>query len=367
MFVKFRLSFMCALFCLAMMITGAQLGMAQLLEPQEPQWLTEMYEQGWQKVQEGVLQRSVGGSQVETFTYGEEGLRWTVESLKQQVNSLQQLYNQHPSEDLAQAIGRLQNQIGAANARLESGQVEEPSAEQMENCDISYGAHAYADPLTGSQGVTARSNAYFHNNCGFYGNTYAYAYVQGSVNTVHTTKTQEDPRYGTWIDSAVQLSLNASSSCQSNAFARSWSDSLGISYQTSDDNYVCPPPPPVAYISGPANVYTDNYTPCANVTWTASGSGGTQPYNFHWFINGAHVASGTQFTQQYCYTNATVTVSVQLVDSASQVDWESFTTNIYYTNNDPCTVNPYTCECNINYCQNNCGTRWDPYQYCIEQ
>ncbi|HEY9421850.1 MAG TPA: hypothetical protein VIW92_10595, partial [Thermoanaerobaculia bacterium] len=232
-----------------------------------------------------------------------------------------------------------------------SGQVEEPSVEQMENCDISYGAHAYADPLTGSQGVTARSNAYFHNNCGFIGNTYAQVYVQGAVNTVFTTKTQEDPKFGgSWLDSAAQLSLNASSQCYASAYARAWSDNLGIGYETSDAESTCPVPIPVAYISGPANVYTDSYSPCANVTWTASGSGGTSPYNFHWFINGAHVASGAQFTQQYCYTNGSVTVSLQLVDSASQVDWESFTTNIYYTDNNPCAQNPYTCECNINYC-----------------
>jgi hypothetical protein len=221
----------------------------------------------------------------------------------------------------------------------------------MENCDISYGAHAYADPLSGSQGVTARSDAYFHSNCGLIGNSYAQVYIQGATGTVFTTKTQEDPKFGSsWVDSAAQLSLNASSQCYSSAYARAWSDSLGISYETSDSNSLCPPPPPTAYISGPANVYTDNYNPCANVTWTASGSGGTQPYSFHWYINGAYQTSGTQFTQQYCYTNGSVTVSVQLVDAASQVDWESFTTYISYTNNDPCVQNPYTCECNINYC-----------------
>ncbi|HEY9420251.1 MAG TPA: hypothetical protein VIW92_02465 [Thermoanaerobaculia bacterium] len=369
--MKSRLSLMCALFCLAMLIVGTQVGTAQLLEPQEPQWLVEMYEQGWQKVQEGVLQRSVGGSQVETFTYGEAGLRWTVESLKQQVNSLQQFYNQHPSTELAQAIDHLQNQIGVANARLESGQVEEPSSEQMENCDISYGAHANADSLGGgSQGVTASSNAYFHNNCGFLGNTYALSQVQGAINTVFTIKTQEDPKSGgAWLDSATQLSLGASSQCYSRAYARAWSDGLNISYETLDENYVCPPPPPLpsVWISGTANVYTDYYYPCADVTWTANVSGGTPGYSINWYIGGAYQGSGTQLTKQYCYTNATVTATAQVTDAASQTAQASYTTNIHYTNNyNPCADNPYSCECDPSYC-NNCGGGLRPYEICPYQ
>jgi hypothetical protein len=148
------------------MITGAQLGMAQLLEPQDPQWLTEMYEQGWQKLREGVLQRSVGGSQVETFTYGEEGLQWTVESLKQQIRNLQLLYDKQPSPELAESIDTLENQLGVAATRLRSGQVEEPSSAQMENCDLHMAAHVYANRLTGAQspGVTASADATFHSN-----------------------------------------------------------------------------------------------------------------------------------------------------------------------------------------------------------
>ena len=338
------------------MFSLAHFGVAQVQEIKpEPPLVRQMLQEGWQKVAEGVLQRSVGGDQVETFTYGEEGLRYTLESLKEQVNSLQQIYNQHPSAELAQTIDTLQGQIAVGNTRLSSGQVEEPVGEQIENCDISYGAHAYADPLTGSQapGVTARSDAYFHNNCGFLGNTYAYAYVQGAIGTVFTTKTQEDPKYGgTWLDSAAQLSLSASSNCQSNSYARAWSDALGISYETSAINYACPPPPLTVSISGTANVYTDNYNPCADVTWTATASGGTPGYSYNWYIGGVWQGSGSQLTKQYCYTNATVTVTVQAVDSGSpqQSAQASYTTNIYYTNYDPCVQNPYSCECDPSYC-----------------
>jgi hypothetical protein len=370
--VKFKLFSICAVFCFAMLVTGAQLGTAQLLEPQDPQWLLDMYEQGWQKVQEGVLQRSAGEGQIETFTYGEEGLSWTAESLKKRIVNLQHTYDQHPSPELADALAVLRHQLGVAIARLSSGQVEEPAAEQMENCDISYGAHANPGPLQGSQGVTASASAYFHNNCGYLGNTYAEVLVEAATGTVFTHKFQNDPKTdGTWLDSAASLSLSGSTQCRSTAYARAWSYSLGISYEAGPfENYSCPPPPPptlTASVSGPTNVYTDNYYPCADVTWTANVGGGTPGYSYNWYIDGAYQGSGSQITKQYCYTNATVNVSLQVFDSGSpqQIKSASLTTYISYTDN-YCYNYPRTCECNINYCQNNCGggLRYEicPYQ-----
>jgi len=361
--VKFRMSLLFSVLCLAMTLIGAHAGLAQA-KPQEPAWLTRMYAEGWQKVQEGVLQKHAAGGQIETFTFGEEGLRYTVENLKQQVNFLQQAQNQHPSPELGQAISSLQRQIGAANTRLSTRQVVDPSTEELSGCDIAYGAHAYADYLRNSQapGVTASADAYFHTNCGFIGNTYAYAYVQASTGSVFSTKTQEDPKYGgSWLDSAAQWTLSGSSSCSSSSYARAWSDSLGISYETSAQNSICPipPPPPVSVsISGTPNVYTDNYSPCANVTWTASVSGGTPGYTYYWYIGSSYEGSGYQLTKQYCYTNATVTPTVVVYDSGSpqQSGQASYTTNIYYTQYyDPCTENPYSCECNQYYCCGNTG------------
>jgi hypothetical protein len=368
--VKFRMTLLFSVLCLTMILIGARSGLAQA-KPQEPAWLTRMYAEGWQKVQEGVLQRSKGG-QAETFTFGEEGLRYTVENLKQQVNFLQQAQNQHPSPELGQAISNLQRQIGGANARLSTRQAVSPSSEEMSGCDISYGAHAYADYLRDAQapGVTASADAYFHTNCGFTGSTYAYAYVEASNGSVFSTKTQEDPKpSGSWLDSAVQWSLSGSTNCSSRSYARAWSDSLGINYETSAQNYVCPPPPPPppsplsVVISGASNVYTDNYSPCADVTWTASASGGTPGYTYYWYSGSTYEGSGYQLTKQYCYTNATVTPTVVVYDSGSpqQSAQASYTTNIYYTPYyDACTNDPYSCECNSNYCCNQYPRR--PYQ-----
>ncbi|HEX6902341.1 MAG TPA: hypothetical protein VF789_21665 [Thermoanaerobaculia bacterium] len=367
--MKPRLFSKCAVFCLAMVITGAQLGMAQLLQPQDPQWLLDMYEQGWQKVQEGVLQRSVGEGQIETFTYGEEGLSWTAESLKKRIVNLQHTYDQYPSPELADALTDLRNQLGVAITRLSSGQVEEPDAEQMENCDISYGAHANPGFLQGSAapGVTASASAYFHNNCGYLGNTYADVLVEAATGTVFTHKVQNDPKYdGTWLDSAASLSLGGSTQCKSTAYARAWSYSLGINYEAGPfDNFSCPPPAPTTSISGPSNVYTDNYYPCADVTWTANPSGGTPGYTYNWYIGGVYQGSGSQLTKQYCYTNATVNVSVQIFDSGipQQSASASFTTYVSYAEN-YCYSNPYTCECNVNYCSN---CYQEPYSYPYER
>jgi hypothetical protein len=364
--VKLRMSLFFPALCMVMIFLGAQIGSAQALQPlqpQEPAWLTQMYAEGWQKVQEGVLQRTTGG-QNETFTYGEEGLRYQVEKLKVQVNLLQQFYNQNPSPELGKAIDHLQNQIGIANARLSGGQVESPATEQMDNCDISYGAHAYATFLTGAQapGVSASADAYFHNNCGFQGNTYAYAYVQAASGTVFSTKTQEDPKYGAWIDSAAQWTLSGSTNCSSSSYARAWSDSLNISYETSAQNSYCPVPPPSVFISGTSNVYTDNYNPCQNATWTASVSGGTPGYTIYWYIGGVYQGSGSQFTKQYCYTTTSETVTAMAYDSGSpqQSGQGSYTTNVYHsTYTDPCINKPYSCQCDPSYC---CGTR-----FCVDQ
>jgi hypothetical protein len=366
--VKFRLFSMCAVFCLAMVITGAQLGMAQLLVPQDPQWLLDMYEQGWQKVQEGVLQRSVGEGQIETFTYGEEGLRWTAESLKKRIVNLQHTYDQYPSQELADVLTSLRSQLGVAISQLTNGQVEGPAPEQMENCDISYGAHANPTYLTGSAapGVTASASAYFHNNCGYYGNTYAEVTVEAATGTVFTHKYQNDPKFGgTWLDSAASLSLSGSSQCKSSAYARAWNDNPSFGYEASlVENYSCPVPAPTTYISGPSDVSTDSFYPCADVTWTANPSGGTPGYTYNWYIGGAYQGSGNQLTKQYCYTNTTVNVTVQVFDSGTpqQSAQASFSTNIYYFEN-YCYNNPYTCECNINYC-NNCYQEpyYSPYR-----
>jgi hypothetical protein len=334
-----------------MMVASVQPGRAQLepLPQPEPEWLTQMLQDGWQKVAEGLLQRSGEGSQVETFTYGAEGLQWMVQRLEQQILSLEDMYGTHPSEDLADLIENLSDELADANRNLSTGQVGEFSGEQLDNCDISYGAHAYADPLLGgaAPGVSALADAYFHNNCGYLGNTYAYAYVQATTGSVFSTKTQEDPKYdGAWLDSVAQWSLGGPADCYSNAYARAWSPALSISYEAQDVNYSCPPPPPTppaASITGPALVGLSSSIPCKDVTWTASATGGSPGYTFDWYIDSIYQGSGTQLTKRYCFSSQTVTVDVIARDTAGLTDSASFTTNIAYL------TSPTTPTCSTSY------------------
>jgi hypothetical protein len=344
-----KFSILAALF-LSMTISGTRAGFAQLqpLQPQDPDWLVRMYEDGWQKVQEGVLQRGEGGTQVETFTYGEEGLRWHVAQLEEKVSFLESLYNNQPDPDLADVIDHLRGEILASNARLESGDVGEAFAgEQLDNCDISYGGHAYADPLGGSQapGVTANASAYFHNNCGYVGDTFAHAYVQATTGTVSSTKTQDDPKYGgAWLDSAAQWSLGGSTGCYSEAYAAVNSSALNISYTTQDTNYICPIPP-VLTVSGPTDVYTNDYgTPCATVTWTASASDGTTPYStINWYIGNTYQGSGSSLSKTYCNSDYTLNVKATVSDSQGLSAEGNFTTHIYYEISDPCAYGGCSC------------------------
>lgn len=344
--MKSRISLISAVLCFStIMLVGARPGRSQgggTSKP-DPAWLTQMYAEGWQKVEEGVLQRTTeGAGAVETFTYGEAGRLWRVEKLQEHIKFLENRFNDQPSNELAKVIEHLKGDLALAEG---SSNPAEPDTlyEQTINCDFSYGAHAVAAPLSGSQapGVMAQGDSYFHNNCGYLGDTYAYAYVDGWSGTVHTTKTQEDPKYGgAWLDSLAQLSLNVSSSCYSRAYASVTSSALNIFYDIQAENYACPYPPALS-ISGPSDVFTDDYTPCTTVTWTASVSGGTPGYSaVNWYIGTTYQTSGSTFSQTYCYTNQTVTVRATVSDSLGMTAENSFSTNVHYFANDPCAGDP---------------------------
>ncbi len=114
--MKFRLTLMSAVLCLSVVL--AQPGLAQQLQPQEPELVQQMLADGWQKVADGVLQRGVGGSRVETFTYNQEGLRWMVQRMEERVSFLEHEYSQFPAEELARLIEGLKGEILAAEASL---------------------------------------------------------------------------------------------------------------------------------------------------------------------------------------------------------------------------------------------------------
>jgi hypothetical protein len=335
--VKLKLSLISAVVCLSM-LTYARPGTAQL-QPlnTEPELVSQMLQEGWQKVAEGVLQRNGEGSQVETFTYGDEGLRWTARRLEGRLSHLQNEYSAHPDPKLAQVIESVKNELIQVDQNLKggAGQVEMVSPGEMSDCTISYGAHAYADPLTGNegQGVKASADAYFHNNCGFIGNSFSYAYSRATAGTVTTTKFQEDPKNNsTWIDSAAASTVSGSTDCFSEATARVSSSMLNIYYESYDANYSCPAPvyPPAVSISGPYDVYFDDYYYCDYITWYANVSGGTPGYSYAWYIDGSYQGSGTSVTQYHCGPSHGINVQLYVNDSAGQSGSASFTTWVYY-------------------------------------
>lgn len=236
--MKGRVLSLSIVLCLSIVIAGA----AQQVQPVDPEWLQQMYAEGWQSVQKGVLQRDTGGGKYETFGYGAEGLQWIGQGYRQQVEDLKSRYEASPSEELAQAIDQLEGEI----LRLEGIAREVPAAESfdgeaIESCAPSYGGSAFAEPQSGSPGVTARASAWFHNDCGHLGDTFTTAYAHAVASTGETTVTHSDPKNGgTWLDSFSSVSASGSSGCESWAQASVTSSELGIAYQTPQkQSFVC--------------------------------------------------------------------------------------------------------------------------------
>lgn len=233
-----------SILCLAILINGARAGSAQV-QPLDPEWLQKMHAEGWRKVQEGVLQRDVGKGQVETFGYGAEGLQWVMDGYEKQVLVLEEKLEQSPDASLVLAIARLKKEI----ARLSEGSVAAPSTssfhnQTLENCTPSFGGESFAGPQQSVAGVVAHSSAYFYDDCGHLGDTFATAYAHAIEGTVETIAIQNDPKNGgSWIDSQAVASVNGSTGCESWAQATVTSSELSISYQTPlAQNFNCQVP-----------------------------------------------------------------------------------------------------------------------------
>lgn len=260
-------SLLSVLLCLAIIGAGARAGSAQQVQPLEPEWLRQMYEEGWQKVQEGVLQRVTIEGELATFSYGAEGLQWVVQKHEQRLARLKSQYDASPSEGLADLIDHLEGEI----LRLEGSVDSAPSAESfdgevLEACSISYDAKAFADPQTGARGVTASAQAYFHNDCGYLGDTFTMAKANAVGATGQTTVTHSDPKNGgTWIDSNSSASANGSTDCFSEAAASVTASDLNINLLSEDQNFECNPIDNVS-------TYTLD-----SPSWTQSGTGNIGP------------------------------------------------------------------------------------------
>ncbi|HEX7184384.1 MAG TPA: hypothetical protein VF756_21335 [Thermoanaerobaculia bacterium] len=292
------------------------------------------------------MQRTTG-SRIETFAYGEKGMLWSVEKLKERVGFLQGEYDEHPSEDLAKLIDNLQLQIGERERNLQISQATAADSlgggETLDSCTIIYDATADAYHLTGSSapGTAATAFARWYSDCGHVGNTYAYAYARGTnqygTQTIHIV---EDPqaglsRSGTNITSSASTSAPGSSDCYSEAFARSWNPSLNIDYSAHDTNFACPiPNPPTVTINGVTGTFISGYT-CRTLTWTSTVSGGVPGYSYAWYWDGYFVGSGSSYSATFCGDNYTYTeyvnLSLTVTDSAGQSGSDTHQTRVNYT------------------------------------
>lgn len=240
--MNLKKSLLAALLCLAIISAGARAGSAQEVQPLEPEWLRQMYAEGWQKVQEGVLQRDAGGG-LETFSYGAEGLQWVVQGYEQRVADLKSRYDASPSEGLAELIVQFEDQILRLEGTIDSApSAESFDGEELEACNISYGGESFAGPQTGAQGVTATASAWFHNDCGHVGDTFTAAHAEAVGATGETSLWHNDPRKGGWIDSYSSLSANGSNACWAWAQGSVTVSTISIDYQVPyKETYNCTP------------------------------------------------------------------------------------------------------------------------------
>jgi hypothetical protein len=328
--VKLKAVCFSTLLCLSMMFL-AKVASAQEVQPLEPDWLLQMYEEGWQKVQEGVLRRDVREGRFETFGYGAEGLQWLVEHYRQQLTYFESKYRESPSEELASLLDGLTDKINTLQGdALAASAAESFDGPQIDGCSFTYDATASAGPLTSAQGVTAAASAYFQGTCEITANITALAYAHSIQGTQENTTTQLDPKSGTWVESNATASANGSTGCESRAQASVEIPSLGIFYSTPEvTNYLCPDQ---VSISGPAQIATDYYgQACADVTWTASTTSGRTDYTFEWYFGTALAGTGPTLTKRYCNETRNETVQVVARDSTSWSDDATFTTSIRYT------------------------------------
>jgi hypothetical protein len=261
-----------------MVITGARIGSAQQVQQLDPEWLTQMYEEGWQKVQEGVLQRATGGGQPETFGYGAEGLQWIRQGYERQVDALEDRYLKSPSKKLAEQIEQVKGVIVRLNRALEEAPaVDRLDDSTMATCAISFGGTAQASPPDETWGVAAAASAYFHSDCGQLADTAATAYVHATNGAVDTATSQTDSRNGgSWLDSQASASVQGSMGCESWAQGLVTSGELGISYLTPfAQNFSC------AY---KASTYTLD-----SRSWSQSGPGNIGPLTLY-------IGTGSSYT-----------------------------------------------------------------------
>ena len=205
----------------------------------EPQ-LESMFEEGWQSVQEGVLQRDLGEGRAESYSYGEEGLRWTAKRLAQRIASLEHEYRTYPSDRLAAILKSLKGDLRrtARSLKKNSG-MSLSTAALTAGCEptVTLGATA-APQSTRVPGSTASAHVSFQSPANCYGNTYTYAYSRATLGTTMNDDSQEDSQLnGTVLGASLSVSATGTADCFSESYARAWIQDRN--YEVSDTNYAC--------------------------------------------------------------------------------------------------------------------------------
>jgi hypothetical protein len=293
--------------------------------------------QGWQRITDGVLQRKLGGNKIETFAFGREGSEWMVERSEDRLGFLLGEYEKYPTDQLLKVIQDVRRDIGQMKTNLEVSKITSADSfgggESLMNCDISYGAHADAYPLSPGPGVGASASSYFNNNCYYWGIAQANVYVRATQYGVTTSDSAAQTQEGENVSAYAGLTRNGGEDCYSTAWARGGSDSFGF-YETSDFNDDCPAPPLALDITGLTYVTIKGYG-YRTITWNATVSGGVPPYGtINWYWDGYWVGSGSSFTETFYGDNWNWTQYVNLYatvgDSAGGSASDSHTTQIRY-------------------------------------
>lgn len=350
--MKRTVPFLFLILCLALS-GGPRAGFAQSSDD----ILIPLLNEGWTKASPGVLQRDLGRGKVETLGFGAEGLRFRLEGMQKQLAFLKERLRANPNWQLREAVRAYRAEIASLSKGLETAKAADEIDSRTKaagiDCTIRYGAHVDARSLTTSQGVASSADAYFNSNCGQTGEvmTHTHAEARTSNGTLYTA-THTDPltgvRSGSNVSAASGVTLNGVTNCYSYAYSSMTSYDLGIVYDQSMSNNVCPPPVINLYVSS-------NYGPsadvwgydCAYVTWTASASGGTSPYSYQWYNGSTYLGSGSSYTQAFCGTNweysETFTVTARATDAASQIKSVDNSVTIYYHYQQPPSCGPYLC------------------------
>lgn len=235
--MKYWLSTFSAALCLATLtLPRASAQMAMAAEPQ----IELMSEEGWQTVQEGVLQRDLGEGRVETYSYGAEGLRWNAQRLAERIASLEREYRTHPSDRLAAILAALKSDLRRTSQSVKkSSRMSLATAALTAGCEptVTLGANA-APQSTRVPGSTASAHVSFQSPANCYGNTYTYAYSRATFGTTMNDDSQEDAQYdGTVLGASLSVSATGTADCFSESYARAWIQDRN--YEVSDTNYAC--------------------------------------------------------------------------------------------------------------------------------